>query len=163
MSLVTLNGPKGKGLRRPCEAVTDIRTQVLPHLEEAVHILKREHGIGLAAPQMGVPFRWYIDTHEKVYINPVFVQKEDPRRMLEGCLSIPERWYSTERYGKVALEFTNLENEVEILQFSEYSAYVAQHELDHLDGILISDHGIRKYAGEEVQEPLTSPVELVVE
>lgn len=151
MGLVTLHGPKGNGLRTPTLKVENIEEQVLPYLEEANHVIQREQGVGLAAPQIGVPYSWYIDTLLKVYINPEIVEDPDAEeeRVFEGCLSIPERRYATQRMSRVSLSFTNVDGEHELLHFSKLSAWVAQHECDHLNGILVCDHGERVYKGDE--------------
>jgi peptide deformylase len=128
--------------------VTDIETQVKPYLDEAIHILKREDGVGLAAPQIGIPYAWYVDKLSVPYINPQIIESSDETSVFEGCLSVPERWYSTQRYGKITLRFTNLDGNEEILRFSGLSAWVAQHECDHLSGVLVCDHGERVYKGE---------------
>lgn len=151
MGLVTLFGPHGKDLRLPTQKVDNIEEQVLPYLEEAAHVIQREQGVGLAAPQIGVPYAWYIDTLLKVYINPEIVDNPEgeEERVFEGCLSVPERRYATKRMSKVGLSFTNIDGEHELLQFSKLSAWVAQHECDHLNGILVCDHGERVYKGDE--------------
>ena len=150
MGLVTLNGPKGKNLRSMTELVTNASEQVLPFLEEAKHVLEREHGVGLAAPQIGVPYAWYIDALGKVYINPEIIDNDDDEvSVFEGCLSVPERWYKTNRFPKVTMKFLDIDLNTEVLEFSGVSAWVAQHECDHLAGTLICDHGERMYKGEE--------------
>ena len=145
MGLVTLNSPKGKLLRKPCETVDDVATQVVPFLEEAMSIVERVDGIGLAAPQMGVMRRWYLDKLGKVYINPEITESSDVMSITEGCLSLPDRWYLSERASKITLKFTSIDGEEETLDFSDTSAYMAQHEIDHLNGILVSDHAERLY------------------
>jgi peptide deformylase len=131
--------------------VDDIAQQVLPYIDEAKRIIEREQGVGLAAPQLGVPYKWYMDQLFMVYVNPEIL--EDPEaesvKVFEGCLSIPERWYSTKRDSKINLRFTDVTGTQQILQFSGISAWVAQHECDHLNGTLISDHGERVYKGDE--------------
>lgn len=157
MGLVTLNGPKGKSLRAATNPVDDIATQVIPYLDEAKHVLEREHGVGLAAPQIGVPYAWYVDTLGTVYINPVIEEiTEDgddesngPVSVFEGCLSLPERWFKTTRQPKVVMRFTDVLGDEQLLTFSGVSAWVAQHECDHLRGVLVSDHGTRVYKGDE--------------
>lgn len=151
MGLVTLNSPKGKTLRKPCEPVTDVETQVKPYLDEALHILRREQGVGLAAPQMGVPYRWYIDLAGVVHINPEIVHTDELQEMVEGCLSLPGQYYRTNRYRVVTLRFTNLDGEEFTADMEDMNAYIAQHEVDHLNGVLLRDkpEATRFYAGDE--------------
>lgn len=149
MGLIALNSPKGKCLRQASMIVDNIESQVLPYVDEAILIASKADGIGLAAPQMGIMYRWYVDKMGQVYINPEIVEASDPVRVFEGCLSLPGHWYSTERNAIVVLKFQNLEGVEETLRFSGISAWVAQHELDHLDGTMVSDHGTRVYKGDE--------------
>lgn len=150
MGLVTLNSPNGKILRKVCEPVTDVDTQVKPYLDEALHILRREAGVGLAAPQMGLLYRWYIDLAGVVHINPEIVDASEPQEMVEGCLSLPERYYKTNRFRVVTLKFTDLDGEEFTAEMEDMNAYIAQHELDHLNGVLLHDkpEAERFYAGD---------------
>lgn len=148
MGLVRLNGPNGKSLRNETQEVTNIEEQVTPYTQEALLILAREQGVGLAAPQMGVPYAWYLDLSGVFRINPKIIQSEDPQEMVEGCLSLPERWYRKTRFNKVVLEFTDLSGERRTEELESLLAYIAQHETEHLAGTLISDSGERVYAGE---------------
>jgi peptide deformylase len=149
MGLVTLYGSKAKGLRHETLPVDDIESQVIPYLDEAKNVLNREDGVGLAAPQIGVNYAWYIDKLETVYINPeIFEADEAVVSVFEGCLSVPGRWFNTKRSGRIAMRFTDISGEEQVLKFSGVSAWVAQHECDHLKGTLICDHGERVYKGE---------------
>jgi len=96
-------------------------------------------GVGLAAIQIGVPVRmaWFKDG-EKEYtlINPIITKATkavvNPK---EGCLSIPDVWTATKRYMDVTIRHQG-EEEMETLELSGFPAIVAQHEIDHMDGIL---------------------------
>jgi|JI9StandDraft_2_1071091.scaffolds.fasta_scaffold97133_1 peptide deformylase len=148
MGLVTKNSVKGKLLRAESVPVTDIATQVAPYLDEARHVLKRERGVALAAVQIGVQYRWYVDLLGKVYINPEIFEGEDTVEQIEGCLSLPDCWYTVERHDKVAVRYLNEDGEEEVSRFEGISARMVQHEVDHMNGTLVSDCGDRKYAGE---------------
>lgn len=147
MGLVRLNGPNGKRLRNTCEPVTDYSTQVDPYVQRGLEIIVREEGIGLAAPQMGVPYRWYLNNKGEVIINPEIVETGEPCSIVEGCLSIPGRWFEVDRFKSVTMEYDNGDERIRV-ELDGFDAYVAQHECDHLDGRLISDHGTRRYAGD---------------
>lgn len=148
MGLVTLHGPKGKSLRNKTEPVTDIETQVLPYTAEAIRILTREQGVGLAAPQMGVPYAWYLDVSGAFRINPFILAAEEPQEMVEGCLSLPQKWYRKTRFKKVTLQFTDTSGEIQNEELEDIMAFIAQHETEHLSGIILADSGERVYAGE---------------
>lgn len=148
MGLVRLNGPNGKSLRNETQPVTDIETQVTPYTEEAVRILTRERGVGLAAPQMGVPYSWYLDLSGTFRINPRVLDGEEPQEMVEGCLSLPDKWYRKTRFKNVVIEYTDISGEVRQEELDDLMAFIAQHETEHLSGKILSDTGERVYAGE---------------
>ena len=148
MGLVRLNGPNGKSLRNVTQEVTDIETQVMPYIEEARHIMQREQGVGLAAPQMGVPYSWYLDMSGSFRINPSLSEFDDPQYLAEGCLSLPDKWYLKMRYKNVVLDYTNLDGEPATEKLESLLAFIAQHEVEHLSGVILSDSGERVYAGE---------------
>lgn len=93
-------------------------------------------GIGLAAPQIGVPWRLFILAEDpKPYVNPVIVQRSDESDVQEeGCLSLPDVLVQVRRSLRVTVEAKG--RTVELVGLA---ARVAQHEIDHLDGVLITD------------------------
>lgn len=113
-----------------------------------------EHAAGLAAPQLGVSKRFFGIKNAKtkkveIYLNPKIEDvfggskqyfsytskegKEEP--FLEGCLSLPNLYGAVKRYSKIRVSY---EGGSRLLK--DYEAIVFQHELDHLDGILFTDH-----------------------
>ena len=107
-------------------------------------------GLGLAAVQIGVPVRmaWYSlkkrpegnpdgdpVTVERILINPEIVEKKGKWIFApEGCLSIPDKTFSTDRYLSIVVK-----NEKETFEAVGLEAILIQHELDHMDGILACD------------------------
>lgn len=148
MGLVRLNGVGGKALRKPAQEVTNPREQIEPFIEEAYAIMNREKAIGVAAPQLGVPYRWYVSPTQGLVVNPVISELEDKRSIIEGCLSLPDKWFECDRFAKCKIEYVEIDLTQVTKELNDYEAFVAQHEIDHLNGTLISDHGTRKYAGE---------------
>lgn len=104
-------------------------------------------GTGLAAPQLGMLYRLAVVEFAKnrlVLINPT-LQPVDPKRrglMEEGCLSSPGQRYLVSRAEKVRVTFTAGESRVTV-HAEGVLAVILQHELDHLDGVLIDDRGTR--------------------
>ena len=127
-------------------------------------------GIGLAAPQIGEGLRLFLVSEEAnaidaapqaagdleqgqdeeseltiwnalVFINPVMTKQSRKKdEMIEGCLSVPGRYGAVKRPQKVFLEWYDEAGARHRRGFSKFLARVIQHELDHLDGILIADH-----------------------
>ena len=123
----------------------DADTQNL--IEDMIETMHAAKGVGLAANQVGVPKRvCVIDLGEKedkgtllVLINPVIVEKEGAVEEKEGCLSIPG--YSTviKRAEKVYVKGLTREGKPLDIEGSGLLARALQHEIDHLDGLLIFD------------------------
>jgi len=119
------------------------------------------NGVGLAAPQIGVSIRLFIvDTipfseddgldndeieflrsFKKVFINPKII-KEDGELwdFNEGCLSIPDVREDVSRYQRVRIEFLDEYFNLQKLVLKGLSARVVQHEYDHIEGVLFTDH-----------------------
>lgn len=101
-------------------------------------------GIGLAAPQIGINKRVAIVRIGHLHFNLVnctIGDKYNKTISEEGCLSLPGKFYNIERYNQIVIQDNELGN---IIKFSAYGlpAVAIQHEMDHWDGILISDKAI---------------------
>src|SRR5262245_7967516 len=101
-----------------------------------------DNGIGLAAPQIGVQkqiFVWEMDEEPMVIINPEIVESRGEWVYDEGCLSIPGLYVEMVRPNEVLMRGLDLDgNEIQ-LEASELMGRLFQHELDHLNGILMFD------------------------
>ena len=112
-------------------------------LDEMVPMLAANHGVGLAAPQIGISQRFFImnpgDKLRKV-INPVIVQYGSAMgEMEEGCLSIPGVHKKVRRPRRISVTYTDETGTRVEEELKDYAARVFQHEYDHLDGILFVD------------------------
>jgi peptide deformylase len=132
------------------------RAQRVPHVDEVVHNLAqdmaetmyRAPGIGLAAPQVGVPQRLIVvdlSAGERpgdllTLVNPEILCREGELRLEEGCLSVPDLRETVTRCRRVVVKGTDLEGRAVELEGEDLMAVALQHEIDHLDGILFLDH-----------------------
>ena len=122
-----------------------------------------ERGVGLAAPQIGLPVRMFVaveyeDDEEEnegqekplrsrvlrdyVMLNPVVkvLDKKKDRSYQEGCLSIPGIYEEgVPRARRISVSYTDLDGQPQTLEAEDYLARVFQHETDHLDGVLFLD------------------------
>ena len=71
-----------------------------------------------------------------VMFNPILIQKSGPYQVEEGCLSLPGSRQTT-RYQKITIEYLDQNWLKKIITLEDFSAQICQHELDHLEGILI--------------------------
>lgn len=120
-------------------------------------ILKKEAGLGLAAPQVGqnlrlVLVRLNFETPNELIlalINPEIISfSKEIVLGEEGCLSLPKMWGQVLRSCEITVKFQNLKGKSQTLKFTNLNARIIQHEVDHLDGILFIDRAAQIFTGE---------------
>ena len=133
-------------LRKVAAPVTDLTTanDICQSLFETMY---KDKGIGLAATQCGVDLRIFVmDTKmngegiAQGFINPEIVEKEGNLAFPEGCLSFPNVFVQVPRSAKVKVRHTLLTGETEEVMLEGISAVCAQHEIDHLNGIVFTSY-----------------------
>ncbi len=130
-------------LKTPAAAITNIDGKIVRLVDDMFDTLyASDSGIGLAAPQIGVQkqiFVWEIDDEAMVIINPEIVESSGEWLYDEGCLSIPGLYVEILRPNAVLMRGRDLDgNEIEI-EANELMGRLFQHELDHLNGLLMFD------------------------
>jgi peptide deformylase len=114
-------------------------------VERMSRLMQDARGVGLAANQVGVLRRVFViqaaeDEEPRALVNPVIVDKsEETESDDEGCLSMQGVVVEVERPVRVRIEASDEQGNPVELELEELPARVAQHELDHLDGVLILD------------------------
>lgn len=131
-------------LRTPCEWITDIDDKVKSLVEDLLEGVALDGRAGLAANQIGVglrAFSWNIDGEIGYVLNPKLVAKSEDEYQDgdEGCLSVPELWYPTERAWYARVEGIDLDGKPVIVEGEELMARCLQHETDHLEGMIYID------------------------
>jgi len=134
----------------------------LAHLAEEMLATMREHeGVGLAANQVGRLKRVLVaalEDEEYVIVNPVVEEATDTtEKELEGCLSIPGIQVEVERPTAVTVSGRDVSGAPIRMEATDLLARILQHEIDHLDGVLIldrTDRESRKAAMREMRERL---------
>ncbi|QOX61942.1 peptide deformylase [Anoxybacterium hadale] len=122
------------------EVVDDRIRQILEDMVETMY--HTEIGGGLAAPQVGILKRLVvIDMGQGLIklVNPRIIQQEGSQEVIEGCLSIPNKWGKLIRPDKVTIQALNENGEELTLTGTGDLAKCFCHEIDHLDGILFTD------------------------
>ena len=100
-------------------------------VEQMFALMYKYHGLGLAAPQVGINARLFITNWDEIFINPGIVEMNEPRSTVESCLSLPGVQVTVRRWNKICLADGRI--------YIGQQAIVIQHECDHLDGYLITD------------------------
>lgn len=130
------------GRAQPVEKIDD---NVRKFVEKMTDIMLKHKGVGLAAPQAGVPLRLFIisldGTREnvRVYINPTVTPSGELDSREEGCLSVPGVYTKMRRHGKCKVTATDLDGNEFSEQAEGLHARALQHESDHIEGITIAD------------------------
>jgi peptide deformylase len=134
-------------LHRPSEPVTTIDADLRTLLADMVETMYAAPGIGLAAPQIGVPLRVIVidlsvgeDKGQLIQlVNPVFLTRAGEQRHEEGCLSIPGFGGSPVRPARVVVKGLDAEGTERTYEGTELLARAFCHEIDHIDGLLFPD------------------------
>lgn len=131
-------------LRTPCDPVTEIDDHVHSLVEDLLETVDMDGRAGLAANQIGVSlqaFSWNIDGELGYVLNPrlVAVSADEFQDGEEGCLSVPELWYPTERAWYARVEGTDLDGREVVVEGEGLMGRCLQHETDHLKGMIYID------------------------
>jgi peptide deformylase len=150
-------------LRQNCSPVSKGYPELDQLIDNMWETLYSANGMGLAAPQVGIPIQMFIvDSHQvyeemsdgerteyfsgdegiaQTFINPRIIKKsEDTWSDQEGCLSIPLVIEEVERAFTIRIEYLDRHLKKNEKTFSGLTARIIQHEYDHLQGILFTDH-----------------------
>lgn len=137
-------------LKKPCEPVARITPEIETLAADMLATMYEAPGIGLAAPQVGVVSRLFVMDASRepdagpqpmVLVNPEIEWLSDETNVYdEGCLSIPDQYAEVTRPAQVRMRWLGLDGKMHQQEFDGLWATCAQHELDHLNGILFIDH-----------------------
>jgi peptide deformylase len=131
-------------LQRPAAPVTEFNDELRTLVDDMFESMYVAQGIGLAAPQVGVPLRVTVldlsfqkNPEDKiVLINPEITFKQGKQYEEEGCLSLPDIHEKVSRAAVVKVRAQTLDGEWRNYDAEELLARAFQHEIDHLDGVL---------------------------
>ena len=148
LPIITIPHPVLKEVAKPVETITDtVRQQA----QDMLDTMYDAPGVGLAANQVGLLNRVFVmDTDYRkepstrkplVMINPEIIWKsEEMSVMEEGCLSIPQQYAEVERPRSVRVKYIDLNGQISEWVGEDLASHCAQHELDHLNGVLFIDY-----------------------
>ena len=141
-------GEKNPVLRKQTRDVTKVTKDILKLIKDMLDTMTEAKGAGLAAPQVGRTERVCIALIGKKIvplINPHILWRSDSTAIAEeGCLSLPDVWLNISRPTDITVEYLTAAGKKREVKLSGFDARVVQHEVDHLEGILITDHRKQK-------------------
>ena len=166
--IVTLPEPV---LRRKARPVTKFDKDLQTLIDDMIETMREAPGVGLAAPQVGVPERVIVveyaepeeveegeeppEVEPKLYVmvNPeIFKASVETEIGVEGCLSIPGLVGEVERQYEVRIKGLNRRGQPMKLKVEGWLARIFQHEIDHINGVLFTDHATKVWQPEEPVE-----------
>ena len=129
-------------LKQKAAEITDVDGNLARLADDMIVTLHEAAGLGLAAPQVGVQRRLFVyhlqdEPDPKVIINPTISEARGEWTYEEGCLSVPGLSWEIVRPKEVHLTGYDLDGNEVSLEADEITARLFQHELDHLDGVLL--------------------------
>lgn len=136
-------------LRYLSRDVTQIDDDLRASVRAMFGLMYEARGIGLAANQVALPFRFFVlnltadpeqPDKEMVFINPVIVKRHSSVEDEEGCLSFPGLYTKVRRAKKIRVKAFGISGEEIDLEADDLLSRAIQHELDHLDGKLYIDY-----------------------
>ena len=134
-------------LRQPADDVVEITADLRSLIDDMIETMYAAPGVGLAAPQVGVPLRVFVADPSVgrnpddlvVLVNPAVVEEEGVQSEEEGCLSVPGFAAKVRRPSRLVVRGLDRDGEPHEVEGTGLLARALQHELDHLDGSLFLD------------------------
>ena len=141
-------------LHQPARPVDEITPEIQTLIDDMIETMYAAPGIGLAAPQIGIPLRLFVvdlslgreRNDLMVFVNPEFVELEGVQLEEEGCLSVPGFNATVARPMRAVVRGLDRNGTPRTAEGTELLARAFQHEMDHLDGKLFLDRvrGIKR-------------------
>ncbi len=163
LKIVTTPNPILTTPVKPVAKIDERIKKLVADMEVTLVAQKDPEGVGLAAPQVGIPLALFIvkagsNKPTQTFINPKILEtktvkktsvvktkkNKKERAKLEGCLSVPKIWSPLIRESKVLLLYQDLEGKSHKKWFSGFEAIIIQHEMDHLGGVLFTQRALEK-------------------
>lgn len=158
MKIVSVPNSILTGQAKPVRAFDERLLRTISEMSRTLAAQRDPEGVGLAAPQVGLPLQLFImkarkNAKVRVFVNPKIVSSieyqvssiENPKpkhptsaKKLEGCLSIPRIWGHVSRVPQATLSYQDETGKTHEETFSGFEAIIVQHEMDHLQGILFT-------------------------
>lgn len=128
---------------RQASSEVDFSTDLEITIHNMFAVMNAYNGVGLSAIQIGIPQRIVVadvGNGKEIYINPKIERLGGTKKLMrEGCLSFPGVYENVLRSIKVTISYQDVNQKVHTLNTNGLRAQMLQHEIEHLDGILLSD------------------------
>ena len=143
MAVIPIHALPHPVLRQKAKRVRNIDSSIKKLIEDMRETMHSTGGVGLAAPQIGVPLRVIVigipEQEDIALINPQVVRRKGERLVNEGCLSVPGYVGEVKRAESVTAKGRNQDGKEIRIKADELLAQALEHEIDHINGILYID------------------------
>ena len=144
MTIVPIRTLPDPILRQKARRVKSIDKSIDRLIDDMVETMHSASGVGLAAPQVGIPLRVIVigipEEEELALINPQMVRRTGQRLVNEGCLSIPGYFAQVQRAEVVRVKGLDRTGKEIRIRADDLLAQALEHEIDHLNGVLYVDY-----------------------
>lgn len=147
-----LTGATNPVLRSVADPIDHFWEEIIWLARDMKHVCHEHDGVGLAAPQIGLPLRiiyttqwkqtpkWLKYVTDQIMINPeIIIDSRTKNSDVEWCLSLPHIEGDVKRFDRIKLQFQDVHGKSITKTYKWFDARIIQHEIDHLDGILFID------------------------
>lgn len=146
LKVFTGNAPELRVVCDPVDFDSESRVFIETFFDKMYDTMEKMGGVGIAANQVGGNKRMIVVKVDRIadpifMVNPVITKADDRQRVFEGCLSVPRSlWGNVNRAKRIRVEYYTPSGDKVRLKASGLLAACVQHEIDHLNGTLITDH-----------------------
>lgn len=159
MEIVKAPDPKLRVITKPVKKINPALLQTLKEMIKLTKTFKEPEGVGLAAPQIGLDESFFVMKNGQKFIsviNPkVLFNGKRTTKYFEGCLSTPHIWGEVRRHTSIKVSYQDSGGKIIIQPLKGVLAWIFQHEIDHLNGVLFQDRVLEqkgkffKYTGKD--------------
>ena len=159
LSVVKAPDEKLRVKTRPVKKINQALRNTLKEMVKLAKTFKDPEGVGLAATQVGLTESFFVAKNGQKFIsviNPEILRRgKRTKKYFEGCLSVPNMWGEVKRATNIKVSYQDSGGETVTLPLKGIPAWIFQHEIDHLNGILFSDRVLEqkgkfyKYTGKD--------------
>lgn len=143
MEVVKAPDPRLRVKTKLVKKITPALLQTLKEMIKLTKTFKDPEGVGLASTQVGLEGRFFVAKNSEKFtsvINPkVISHSKRTKTYFEGCLSTPDIWGEVKRYTSIKVSYLDVSGKTITIALKGVLAWIFQHEIDHLDGILFQD------------------------
>ncbi len=148
MEVVKAPDPKLRVKTKPIKRINQNLKNILKEMIKLTKTFKEPEGVGLASTQVGFEESFFVAKDDKKFIsiiNPkILTTSRRTKKYFEGCLSVPNMWGEVKRHTNIKVRYLDECGKTTTTTLKGVLAWIFQHEIDHLNGVLFSDRVLQQ-------------------